>query len=100
MTQTESQFGQVDIFEIKKCLIIPIQIDLYDEYISQVRKKILERLSNGTILGVIIDISTIKIIDSVNLENIIKLCDMVELMGKKTVVIGFQPSVAAALTEF
>lgn len=100
MIRNASQFDQIEMFEIKRCLIIPIQIDLYDEFIVQLKKKILEHLSRAPIVGVILDISTIKIIDSINLKSLIKLCKMIELMGKKPIITGFQPSVAAALTEF
>ncbi|TAK72541.1 MAG: STAS domain-containing protein [Gammaproteobacteria bacterium] len=88
------------IFEIKKCLIIPIKYDLYDAYLEQLRVQLLKRIVNSTIKGVIIDFSSVKLIDSLNFQAIIELCKMIRLLGKETVIIGLQPTVTAALQEF
>lgn len=90
----------IEVYEVKKCLIVPIQGDLYDEFMLQLATTILKRISQSKLIGVVLDISMIKIIDSINLESLIQLCQMTKLMGRETVIIGFQPSVASVLTEF
>jgi rsbT antagonist protein RsbS len=95
----DSQLINYNFFEVENCLIIPIEFDLYDDLLNQLKIFILEKLKKLNILGTIIDISAIKIIDSFNLKYFIQLKKMVNLMGKEMVIVGVQPGVASALTE-
>lgn len=95
-----AESSHLNLFEIQDCLIMPVKQDMYDDFLSQMQSSILEKLKKTEIIGVIVDISAVNIIDSVNFSALLKLCKMTLLLGKETVIVGFQPGVASALTEF
>ena len=81
------------------CLIVPIQIELYDEIILRIQKDILERVKNTGVKGVIIDVSGVEIIDSFLAQAICDTVIMVSMLGAATVLTGLKPEVAASLVD-
>ena len=81
------------------CLIVPIQIELYDEIILQIQKDILERVKETGVKGVIIDVSGVEIIDSFFAQAICDTVKMTYMLGATTVLTGLKPEVAASLVD-
>jgi len=81
------------------CLIVPIQIELYDEIILRIQKDILERVKETGVKGVIIDVSGVEIIDSFLAQAIYDTVRMVSMLGAATVLTGLKPEVAASLVD-
>jgi len=81
------------------CLIVPIQIELYDEIILRIQKDILERVKDTGVKGVIIDVSGVEIIDSFLAQAICDTVIMVSMLGAATVLTGLKPEVAASLVD-
>jgi len=81
------------------CLIVPIQIELYDEIILRIQKDILERVKNTGVKGVIIDVSGVEIIDSFFAQAICDTVKMASMLGATTVLTGLKPEVAASLVD-
>lgn len=98
-SESMNDYNQFDFFETNSCLIAQVKIDLYDELLAQLQKAVLHYLKERNTIGVIIDVRSIQIMDSINLKDFINLAKMINLMGQEVVFIGFQPGVAAALTE-
>jgi len=81
------------------CLIVPIQIELYDETILRIQKDILERVKETGVKGVIIDVSGVEIIDSFFAQAIYDTVRMVSMLGAATVLTCLKPEVAASLVD-
>ena len=81
------------------CLIVPIQIELYDEIILRIQKDILERVKETGVKGVIIDVSGVEIIDSFFAQAICDTVKMTYMLGATTVLTGLKPEVAASLVD-
>lgn len=81
------------------CLIVPIQIELYDEIILRIQKDILERVKETGVKGVIIDVSGVEIIDSFFAQAICDTTRMTYMLGATTVLTGLKPEVAASLVD-
>ncbi len=80
-------------------LVVPIQIELYDEIILRIQKDILERVKKTGVKGVIIDISGVKIIDSFLAQALYNTVRMVSMLGAVTVLTGLKMEVAASLVD-
>ena len=80
-------------------LIVPIQIELYDEIILQIQKDILERVKETGVKGVIIDVSGVEIIDSFLAQAICDTVRMASMLGATTVLTGLKPEVAASIVD-
>jgi len=81
------------------CLIVPIQIELYDETILQIQRDILEKVKSTGIKGVIIDVSGVEIIDSFFAQAICDTARMTYMLGATTVLTGLKPEIAASLVD-
>lgn len=94
-----TDYSRIVTYLTQNCLVIPIQTDLYDDFVRELNRIILQRLENAEIIGVIIDLSALEIIDATNFQQLISLTKMVALMGRQTVFTGFRPAVVAALVN-
>ena len=81
------------------CLIVPIQIELYDEVILQIQRDILEIIKETGVKGVIIDVSGVEIIDSFFAQVICDTARMASMLGAETVLAGLKPEVAVSLVD-
>lgn len=90
---------QSDFIVLADCLIVPIRFDLYDDLVRHLQSSLLNKLKHSDLLGIILDVSSIMIIDNENIKILCNLCEMTILMGKETVIVGFQPGVASALAD-
>lgn len=82
---------------IRGCLVVPIQVELYDETIFRIQTAILERVNETGVKGVIIDLSGVGIIDAFMCQRIFNTARMASLLGATTVLTGIKPEVAASL---
>jgi rsbT antagonist protein RsbS len=84
---------------IRGYLVVPIQVELYDQTMLELQDDILEELKEKSIKGVIIDLSGTNVIDLFLAQKIIDTVNMVALMGAETILTGFKPEVAASLVD-
>jgi len=97
--EEEIELSRVAMHISRGCLIVPIQIELYDEIILRIQKDILERVKDTGVKGVIIDVSGVEIIDSFLAQAICDTVIMVSMLGAATVLTGLKPEVAASLVD-
>lgn len=81
----------------QNCLVVPIQTELYDQTLGQLQLLILDRLTDATLLGVVVELSGVNIIDGYIWDQFMQLTKMTRCMGRQTVFTGFKPTVVSAL---
>tara|TARA_Y100001956_G_C3946521_1_gene110803 strand:- start:44 stop:397 length:354 start_codon:yes stop_codon:yes gene_type:complete len=80
-------------------LLISIQTDIYDSQGLQLQDDIANLLQRHSFRGVILDISSLSIVDSFMGKIINNIASISLVMGAETVVSGMQPAVAITLVE-
>ena len=81
------------------CIIASMQIELTDEVLYQFRQDLLGCLHTHRAKGVILDVSGVEIMDLADFEAIRRILGMVEMMGARTILSGFQPGVVSCLVD-
>ena len=85
-------------YKTQDCLVIPIQSEFYDVDLERLQSSVLQHLEkSGDLLGVVLDLSSIEIIDGFIFQALLNLAKMTKCMGCETVFTGFRPSVVSAL---
>jgi rsbT antagonist protein RsbS len=80
-------------------LLITIQVDMHDKLAMQLQDDVTERISEWESSGVLIDISSLEIVDSFIGRMLANIAAMSRVLGAETVVVGMQPAVAITLVE-
>ena len=81
-------------------LIASIQSALTDTEVLELRDALLIELAKHRSRGVIIDFAALDIIDSFVSRSLTTVARTSRLRGAKTVIVGIQPDVALAMTQF
>lgn len=82
-----------------KFLLVTIQVDLYDRLAESLETDLINMVKKTEAQGVLIDISTVSIIDSFMGRILGNIAMMTKVMDAETVVVGMQPAVAITLVE-
>jgi rsbT antagonist protein RsbS len=88
---------QIILQQYENHIVVPVPNLISDRYFMNLNKNILDVLSCTSIRGVILDISGVEIMDKSDFINMNKAIKNSQLMGVTVIVVGMQPSVAAAL---
>lgn len=89
----------VPTIKLFDCLIVPIQIELNDSTVEKIQNQILNEIEKLGINTLIIDVSTIDVIDSYISYMLLETANMVKMMGCDTFICGIQPQVALTLAQ-
>jgi rsbT antagonist protein RsbS len=89
----------IPILRIGKVLIASIQCELSDSSVDRFRGEVLRRIQAERSKGLIIDISTVEMIDTYTARVLYKLSQMTKVMGAETVIVGMSAEVAATLVR-
>lgn len=87
------------ILKVGKSLIATLPSEVPDDSAQAFQLALLERLRTTRATGVVIDLSTVDIVDTFLGRVIRDTAAMVRLMGGRTVVVGLRPAVAITLVE-
>ncbi len=87
------------IFKQGNLLLVSIPQGISDKDLQQLQKDLLERAVNAHSSGVIIDLTTVDVIDSFATRVLCNIAHAVKLEGAKTVVVGIQPEIAFAMVQ-
>lgn len=90
---------KIPILKMGKFLLITIQIDLYDRIAENLESELIRMVKETEAKGVLIDISTVSIVDSFMGRILGNIAMMTKVMDAETVVVGMQPAVAITLIE-
>ncbi len=89
----------VGMYQSGKVLVVPIQTEIYDETVAQLKDQITRRVHSKQIHGVLIDVSSVNIIDRHLIEEFTAISKMVNLLGATMVLVGIKANIAITLAE-
>ena len=80
-------------------LLVTIQVDIHDRLAMTLQDDLTNRISKTSAKGVLIDISSLDIVDSFIGRMLANISAMSRVLDAQTVVVGMQPAVAITLVE-
>jgi rsbT antagonist protein RsbS len=80
-------------------LLVTIQVDMHDRLAMTLQDNLTERIVKTNARGVLIDISSLDMVDSFIGRMLGNIAAMSRVLDAETVVVGMQPSVAITLVE-
>jgi rsbT antagonist protein RsbS len=90
---------RIPILKMGEFLLVTIQVDMHDQLASALQDDLTIRISKVNAKGVLIDISSLDIVDSFIGRMLANTSSMARVLGAQTVVVGMQPAVAITLVE-
>src|SRR6201986_3317502 len=90
---------KIPILKMGEFLLVSIQVDMHDRLALALQEDLTNRISETSARGVLIDISSLEIVDSFIGRMISNIAAMARVMDAETVVVGMRPAVAITLVE-
>ena len=90
---------RIPILKMGEYLLVTIQVDMHDQLALHLQEDLTERISRGSAAGVLIDISSLDLVDSFIGRMIANIAAMARVLDADTVVTGMRPAVAITLVE-
>ena len=90
---------RIPILKMGSFLLVTIQVDMHDQLALQLQDDLTSRIVSAKARGVLIDISSLEIVDSFIGRMISNIAAMARVLDAETVVVGMQPAVAITLVE-
>lgn len=89
----------IPILQMGRFLLVTIQVDMHDRLAMSLQDDLTNRITQINARGVLIDISTLEIVDSFIGRILGNIAKMSRVLDAETVVVGMQPAVAITLVE-
>lgn len=89
----------IPILRMGDFLLVSVQVDMNDQQAMQLQSDLTERIAATGARGVLIDISSLDVVDSFIGRMISTISGMSRILDAETVVTGMQPAVAITLVE-
>ena len=90
---------RIPILRMGNFLLVTIQVDMHDKLALQLQDDLTQKISESGAYGVLIDISSLEIVDSFIGRMLANIAGMARVLDAETVVVGMQPAVAITLVE-
>jgi rsbT antagonist protein RsbS len=90
---------RIPILRIGNYLLVTIQVDMHDRLAMTLQDDLTQQISKTGATGVLIDISSLEIVDSFIGRTLANIAAMARILDAETVVVGMQPAVAITLVE-
>ena len=90
---------RIPILRMGEYLLVTIQVDMHDQLALQLQEDLTERISRESAAGVLIDISSLDVVDSFIGRMIANIAGMARVLDADTVLTGMRPAVAITLVE-
>jgi rsbT antagonist protein RsbS len=90
---------RIPILKMGEYLLVTIQVDMHDQLALTLQEDLTERISRTGAHGVLIDISSLEVVDSFIGRMLANIAGMARVLDAETVVVGMQPAVAITLVE-
>jgi rsbT antagonist protein RsbS len=95
MPETE----RIPILKMGDLLLVTIQVDMHDRIAMRLQDDLTQRIVSDHARGVLIDISSLEIVDSFIGRMLANIAAMSKVLDADTVVVGMRPAVAITLVE-
>ena len=90
---------RIPILKMNEFLLVSIQVDMHDRLAMTLQDDLTDRIVRDRARGVLIDISSLEIVDSFIGRMIGNIAAMSRVLDAETVVVGMRPAVAITLVE-
>ncbi len=90
---------EVPILKQGSILIASVQAALTDADLMQLRSSLVEQVVTRRARGVIVDVTSLDVLDSFATRTLRDTAQMIRLRGADTVIVGIQPEVAFAMVQ-
>jgi rsbT antagonist protein RsbS len=90
---------KIPILRMGDYLLVTIQVDMHDRLAMTLQDDLTQRISETSAHGVLIDISSLEMVDSFIGRMLSNIASMSRVLDAETVVVGMQPAVAITLVE-
>ncbi len=90
---------RIPILRMGNYLLVTIQVDMHDKLALTLQDDLTNRITEVNAKGVLIDISSLEIVDSFIGRTLANIASMAKVLDAETVVVGMQPAVAITLVE-
>ena len=89
----------IPILKMGDTLLVSIQVDMHDRLALTLQDDLTERIVRHRARGVLIDISSLEVVDSFIGRMLANIAGMARILDAQTVVVGMRPAVAITLVE-
>jgi rsbT antagonist protein RsbS len=90
---------RIPILRMGRLLLVTIQVDMHDRLALALQDDLTNRIVSDRAKGVLIDISSLEIVDSFMGRTLGNIAGMARILDADTVVVGMRPAVAITLVE-
>ncbi|HEU4685357.1 MAG TPA: STAS domain-containing protein [Nitrospira sp.] len=90
---------RIPILKLGPHLLVTIQVDMHDRVAMTLQDDLTERIVKERARGVLLDISSVEVVDSFIGRMIGNTAAMARVLDAETVVVGMRPAVAITLVE-
>ena len=90
---------RIPILRMGDFLLVTIQVDMHDRLAMTLQDDLTEMISQSGAKGVLIDISSLDVVDSFIGRMLANIAQMSRVLDAQTVVTGMRPAVAITLVE-
>jgi rsbT antagonist protein RsbS len=90
---------KIPILKMGRFLLVTVQVDMHDQLAMKLQEDLTDRIVATRARGVLIDISSLEVVDSFIGRMISNIAAMARVLDAETVVVGIQPAVAITLVE-
>lgn len=90
---------RIPILRMGDFLLVTIQVDMHDQLAMTLQDDLTNAIANHSARGVLIDISSLEIVDSFIGRMLANISGMARILDAQTVLVGMQPAVAITLVE-
>ena len=90
---------RIPILKMGEFLLVTIQVDMHDRLATTLQDDLTERIVKAKAKGVLIDISSLEVVDSFIGRMLGNIAAMSRVLDAQTVVVGMRPAVAITLVE-
>ncbi|MEJ5362379.1 MAG: STAS domain-containing protein [Spirochaetota bacterium] len=89
----------IPILKVGDFLLVTIQVDMHDKLVLRLQDDVCERVVKSKAKGVLLDISSLEMVDSFIGRMLGTIATMTKTLGAETVVVGMRPAVAITIVE-
>ena len=90
---------RIPILKMGEFLLVTIQVDMHDQLAITLQDDLTQQIVKHRAHGVLIDISSLEIVDSFIGRMIANIAGMARMLDAETVLVGMKPAVAITLVE-